>query len=180
MSVAAGTHASRGMQTISVVLGVLTVFYGLLVLSLRPVALASIAVLAALALFAAGVGQIVLAQGVPGGWKWLGYAAGLAVIIAGILALVWPGATLFVLAILLAWSFVIHGLVRIIGSLVTRRDMWWFALIVGILEVLIGVWAIGSPGREVLLLVNLVGIFLIFAGVDAVVTAFSRPAAGER
>lgn len=170
----------RGMQIVAVVLGILTILYGLLVMSLRPTALASIAVLAAIALFSAGIAQLFLAGTVPGGWRWLAYLAGVLVIIGGVLALVRPVATLFFLAVVLAWSFVLNGIVRIVSSLVDRQDMWWFGLIVGIVELLVGIWAIGSPGREVLLLVNLIGIFLIFAGVDAIVASLSaRPQAAR-
>lgn len=167
--------ASRGMQVLAVVLGVLTVLYGLLVLSLRPAALASIAVLAAIALFSAGIAQLFLAGTLSGGWRWFGYVAGALVIIGGILAIVRPVATLYFLALVLAWSFVINGIVRVVSSLAERRDMWWFGLLIGILELLLGMWAIGSPGREVLLLVNLIGIFLIVAGIDAIVAAMSAP-----
>lgn len=180
MPAGAAPAPGRGAQVLAVVLGLLTVFYGMLVLSLRPAALASIALLAAIALFSAGIAQLFLARTVPGGWRWLSYLAGVLVIIGGVLALVQPVVTLFFLALVVAWSFVLNGVVRIVSCLVHRHELWWFGLIVGILELLIGIWAIGSPGREVLLLVNIIGIFLIFSGVDSIVAAFApRPQPAE-
>ncbi|MGH3586392.1 MAG: HdeD family acid-resistance protein [Pseudonocardia sp.] len=158
----------------SVVLGLLTVLYGLLVMSLRPAALATIAVLAGVALIAGGIVQLTLAEGVDRRWRWLAYVAGLVSMAAGIAAFAWPGLTLLVLAVLVAWSFVVNGVLRIAGSITGRdRDLWWLGLLAGAVELLLGLWAIGAPGREVLLLVNLVGIYLVIVGVDAMATALA-------
>jgi uncharacterized membrane protein HdeD (DUF308 family) len=93
---------------------------------------------------------------------------------AGIAAFVWPALTLFVLALVTAWSLVINGVVRIVDSVAGRaRELWWLGLLAGVLELGLGLWAIGSPGRELLLLVNLIGIYLIIAGVDAIVVALT-------
>lgn len=161
----------------SIALGLLTVLYGLLVMSLRPAALATIAVLAGIALIVGGITQLALANEVERSWRWLAYAGGVVSLIAGITAFVWPALTLLVLAVLLAWSFVIHGVVRIVGAVSGRdRDLWWLGLLAGAVELLLGLWALGAPGREVLLLVNLIGIYLVIAGVDTVVTALAgRP-----
>ncbi|MGQ0577090.1 MAG: HdeD family acid-resistance protein [Pseudonocardia sp.] len=180
--VAGGTPTvpiGKGQRIAGVVLGLLTILYGLLVLSLRPTALLSIAVLAAIALFAVGIAQLFLARTVAGGWRWLAYLGGVLVIIGGFLALFRPVTTLFFLALVLAWSFVLNGIVRIVSNLADRRELWWLGFLFGILELLIGLWAIGSPGRELLLLVNLTGFFLFVAGIDAIVAALSgdeRPA----
>jgi uncharacterized membrane protein HdeD (DUF308 family) len=158
----------------SVVLGLLTVVYGLLVMSMRPAAIATVALFAGFALLAGGIVQLALAGGVDRPWRWLAYAAGLVSVVAGIAAFAWPGLTLLVLAVLVAWSLVINGVVRIVASVTGRhRDLWWLGLIAGVVELLLGLWAIGAPGREVLLLVNLLGIYLVIAGVDAVVTAIA-------
>jgi uncharacterized membrane protein HdeD (DUF308 family) len=157
-----------------VVFGLLTVVYGLLVMSLRPAALASVAVLAGIALIVGGVVQLGLAAEVEKGWRWLAYVGGLVGVAAGIAAFVWPALTLFVLALVTAWSLVINGVVRIVDSVAGRaRELWWLGLLAGVLELGLGLWAIGSPGRELLLLVNLIGIYLIIAGIDAIVVALT-------
>ncbi|GAA2555146.1 DUF308 domain-containing protein [Pseudonocardia hydrocarbonoxydans] len=154
------------------VIGVLTVLYGLLVMSLRPAALASVAVLAGIGFVVAGGVQFLIAGGMDRRWRWIAYAGGVLAVGAGVAAVVWPGPTLYVLAVVTAWGFVFNGLSRIIGTLVdAKRGLWWLGLVLGLFELLIGVWAIGSPLREVLLFVNLVGIFLILCGVDAIVLA---------
>jgi uncharacterized membrane protein HdeD (DUF308 family) len=169
----------RRVQWVLLALGVLAVFYGLLVMSLRPAALASIAVLAGIAFLVGGLSQLALAADIEGGWRWWAYAGGAVGIIAGILAFVYPGLTLFVLAVLTAWMFVVNGVVRIVNSLARRtHELWWLGLIAGLLELLLGLWAVGSPLREMLLLVNLIGIFLVVLGIDTAVTALAtRPVA---
>jgi len=84
-----------------------------------------------------------------------------------------------VLALVTAWSLVINGVVRIVDSVATRaRELWWFGL-AGVVELGLGLWAISSPGRELLLLVNLIGIYVIIAGVDAIVVAVTAERSGE-
>jgi uncharacterized membrane protein HdeD (DUF308 family) len=36
---------------------------------------------------------------------------------------------------------------------------------------MLGLWAVAAPGRELLLMVNLIGIYLIIAGLDTAVSA---------
>jgi uncharacterized membrane protein HdeD (DUF308 family) len=156
----------------------LTVFYGLLVMSLRPVAIATVAVLAAIAFLVAGVGQLLLGGSLDMPWRWFAYAGGVIAIVAGIAAFAWPGLTLVVLALITAWAFVINGLVRLVSTMAqAKRDLWWLGLVIGAAELLLGLWAIGSPGREVLLLVNLIGIFLVLTGVDSIFGAFAARSA---
>lgn len=168
----AGTDPDRSGWWAMLLLGVLTVFYGLLVMSLRPAALASIAVLAGIGFVVAGAVQFLIAGGMDRRWRWVAHVGGAFGIVAGIAAVVWPGPTLLVLAVITAWGFVVNGLSRIIGSLLgAKHGLWWLGLVLGLFELLLGMWAVGSPLREVLLFVNLVGIFLILTGVDAIVMA---------
>jgi uncharacterized membrane protein HdeD (DUF308 family) len=155
-----------------VVFGLLAVVYGLLVMSLRPAALATVAVLAGIALIVGGMTQLGVAPEVEKGWRWLAYLGGVVGILAGLAALFWPALTLLVLALVTAWSLVINGVVRIVDSVATRaRELWWLGLLAGVVELGLGLWAISSPGRELLLLVNLIGIYLIIAGIDTIVAA---------
>jgi uncharacterized membrane protein HdeD (DUF308 family) len=158
---------------LSLIAGILWLLYGLLVLSLRPGSIASLAVLAGFAFIFGGVQQFVVAQRVES-WRWLFYIGGVLGIIAGIMAFVWPGATLLVLAVFVSWYLVIGGIFTVVGAFVgPKGSWWWLGLIMGVLEFLIGAWAIGSPGRELLLLVNIVGFFMVFLGISEIFAAFS-------
>jgi uncharacterized membrane protein HdeD (DUF308 family) len=154
-------------------LGIVLVLYGMLVLSMRPATLWSLAILAGIAFIFGGVGQFMAAQRVDS-WRWLFYVAGVLGIVAGIMAFAWPSATLYVLGVFLAWYLAISGIFHVINAFVgPKRDWWWLGLILGVLEFLLGMWAIGSPGREFLLLVNLIGIYMIFYGIEEIFAAFA-------
>lgn len=164
--------SGRAGWWVLLLLGVLTVFYGLLVMSLRPAALASIAVFAGIGFIVSGIAQFMIAGEIGGGLRWIAYAGGTLAVVAGFAAFFWPGPTLLVLAVLTAWTFVVSGVTRIVGTLLgTRRGLWWLGLVLGLFELLLGLWAIGSPVRELLLFVNLIGIFLVVSGVDAIIVA---------
>jgi uncharacterized membrane protein HdeD (DUF308 family) len=53
-------------------------------------------------------------------------------------------------------------------------------LILGILELLLGMWAAGYPGRALVVFVNLVGIYAIFYGFTEVFAAFDLRGLGRR
>jgi uncharacterized membrane protein HdeD (DUF308 family) len=174
------TGPRRVDRWILLILGLLTVLYGLLVMSLRPAALFTVAVLAGIAFIAGGISQFAVAGRIERSWRWLAYLGGVIGIAAGIAAFVWPALTLVVLAIVTAWALVINGVVRIVASVAGRdRELWWLALLAGVVELLLGLWALGSPGRELLLLVNLIGIYLVIVGVDSMVSAFVERSPGR-
>lgn len=153
--------------------GVLWTLYGMLVLSLRPAAVTSLAILAGIAFVLGGISQFMHASRADN-WRWLWVVGGVLGIAAGVATFVWPGKTLFVLSVFVAWYLVLSGIFTLIASLASvRLRMWWAGLILGALEIVLGMWAISSPGREVLLLVNLIGIGMILYGVTEIFAAFS-------
>jgi uncharacterized membrane protein HdeD (DUF308 family) len=155
------------------ILGIAWLLYGMLVLSLRPGAVYSVALLAGFAFIFGGISQFSIAQRVDS-WRWLFYVGGVLGIIAGLVAFAWPGMTLLILAVFVAWYLAIGGVFSVIAAFAgPKRDWWWLGLLLGVLEFLLGVWAIGSPGRELLLLINLVGIYMVFFGVSEIFAAFA-------
>lgn len=153
--------------------GILWTLYGMLVLSLRPAAVTSLAILVGIAFVLGGISQFMHASRADS-WRWLWIVGGVLGIAAGVATFVWPGKTLFVLSVFVAWYLVLSGIFTLIASLASMHlRMWWAGLILGALEIVLGMWAISSPGREVLLLVNLVGIGMILYGVTEIFAAFS-------
>jgi len=51
-------------------------------------------------------------------------------------------------------------------------DLWWLTLIVGIVEVLVGFWAIGYDGRSIALLVVWVAASALARGITDLFLAF--------
>jgi len=154
------------------VIGILWILFGMFVLSYNVGSLHALAVLAGVTFIGTGITQVMTA-GRAESWRWLWVVGGVLSIIAGILAFVWPGRTLLVLAGILAWFLVFKGIVDVVGALASiGRDWWWIGLVVGILELLLGIWAAGYPGRSLFVFVNVVGIYAMFYGFGEIFAAF--------
>jgi uncharacterized membrane protein HdeD (DUF308 family) len=162
------------------ILGVLWILFGMFVLSYNVGSLLALAIFAGVTFIMTGINQI-LAAGRVEGWGWLYLIGGVLSIIAGIIAFVWPGRTLVVISVVLAWFLVFKGIVDIIAALSSHgRPYWLVTLIVGILELLLGMWAVGFPGRALVVFVNLVGIYAIFYGFTELFAAFDLRGLGHR
>jgi uncharacterized membrane protein HdeD (DUF308 family) len=170
-----------GAWWLFLILGILWILFGMFVLSYNVGSLLALAVLAGVTFLMTGVNQILSSGRAEGGWRWLYIIGGALSIIAGIIAFVWPGRTLLVLSVVLAWFLVVKGIVDIVTALSNHgRPYWWVALILGILELLLGMWAVGYPGRSLFVFVNLVGIYAIFYGFTEVFAAFDLRGLGRR
>jgi uncharacterized membrane protein HdeD (DUF308 family) len=163
------------------ILGVLWILFGMFVLSYNVGSLLALAIFAGITFIMTGVNQLLSFGRVEGGWRWLFLVGGALSIIAGIIAFVWPGRTLLVISVVLAWFLVFKGIVDIVAAFSNHgRPWWWVTLILGILELLLGIWAVGYPGRSLIVFVNLVGIYAVFYGFTEVFAAFDLRGLGHR
>ena len=161
------------------VAGVLWILFGMFVLSYNVGSLLALAVLAGTTFLLTGITQVMTAARVQS-WRWLYLVGGGLSILAGVLAFVWPGRTVLVLAGILAWFLVFKGIVDVVGALASiGRPFWWVGLILGVLELLLGIWAAGYPGRSLFVFVNLVGVYAIFYGFTEVFAAFDLRGLGH-
>jgi uncharacterized membrane protein HdeD (DUF308 family) len=124
-------------------------------------------------LIAAGVMEFVLVGEVEG-WRWLHVALGVLLVLGGIAAFTSPFQTYAILASLLGFFLVLKGTFDFVLALATRHeaDLWWLLLIGGVLEVVLGFWAAGYPGRSSALLLVWVGIGALVRGIMQLVLAF--------
>src|SRR4051794_28300758 len=105
---AIGESVRTGIRQVSAVwwwfliLGILWTALGMFVLSYRVGSLAVVATLAGVTFLFGGIAQLVVASRAPG-WRWLFIVIGILGVVAGILTFIWPGQTLNVLSILVAW-----------------------------------------------------------------------------
>ena len=170
-----------GTWWLFLILGIIWILFGMFVLSYNVGSLLALAIFAGVTFIMTGINQFLSFGRVEGGWRWLFLAGGVLSIIAGIIAFVWPGRTLLVLSVLLAWFLVFKGIIDIIAAFTNHgRPWWWLTLILGILELLLGIWAAGYPGRSLFVFVNLVGIYAIFYGFTEVFAAFDLRGLGRR
>jgi len=156
------------------VAGILWLIFGFMVLSLRPASIAALVILIAIGFWLGALTLFMLSAVSHGGWRVLGIIAGVIAIGAGIAAIAWPGPTLVVVSVFVAWYLLVSGIFDVAISLShTHVRGWWMGLIVGLISIGLGAWAIGNPDRSVLLFVTIVGIWAIFKGAGDLVAAFS-------
>ena len=99
---------------------------------------------------------------------------GLLAIASGVLIIVWPEPGLLAVAIVLGAWLIVMGTFAI-SSAVAARDVlpdWWLLLLIGLLEVPLGVLALANPGATLAALITVAGIWAVAVGVMRVVLAF--------
>jgi uncharacterized membrane protein HdeD (DUF308 family) len=162
------------------VAGVLWIIFGWVVLSFNFDTVWAVAVFFGFGFIIGGTMELFVAFQATG-WRWLHIAFGVIAIIAGIVALVWPGQTFLVLAAIIGWYILFAGVMDIVTSIAVKEDneMWWLQLILGIVEVLIGFWAVGYTGRSVALLVIWVGASALARGISSIVLGFGLHSTGK-
>lgn len=98
---------------------------------------------------------------------WLFVLRGLAAIVFGALALLWPGATVVALTAFIAAYALVDGIVAI-GSAVRMRavfDRWWMLLVQGLISTAFGIFAFVNPALSLLYIVISVSLWMLLAAV---------------
>jgi uncharacterized membrane protein HdeD (DUF308 family) len=168
-----GSREASGIWWGLLFLGIIWTVFGMFVLSYRAGSLAAVAGLVGVAFLFGGITQIATAALVPS-WRWLSIVLGLLSVAAGIVAFVWPGMTLYIISVFVAWFLIVFGVMHVVSALAgPKRSWWWTQLVLGIAELVLGVWAIRSWERSLLTLVTLVGIWAIVHGVSQIFVAFA-------
>jgi uncharacterized membrane protein HdeD (DUF308 family) len=95
-------------------------------------------------------------------------------IVAGLVALAWPGVTALVLLYVIAIWAILSGIAEIIAAVALRREIEgeWILFLVGVLSVVLGVAMAVLPSVGVLSLIWLVGLYALAVGVAMIVLAF--------
>ena len=153
--------------------GIAWLFVAKIVLDANLETVAAIAVLAGFMFSFAAVNEFMVAAAVRS-WRWLHIVFGVLFALAGIMAFVRPGGTFLSLAAIIGWFLIFKGTLDLVVSLAGRDEyeLWWLGLVTGIIELLIGFWAAGSPRRSIALLVIWVGAGALARGVMEIVLAF--------
>ena len=99
---------------------------------------------------------------------------GLLSIASGILIIAWPAPGLLAVAIVLGGWLIVMGTFAISGAVAARDVLpgWWLLLIIGLLEIPLGVLALANPGATLVALITVAGIWAVALGVMRVVLAF--------
>jgi uncharacterized membrane protein HdeD (DUF308 family) len=115
-------------------------------------------------------------------WGWF-LTFGIITVLAGVLALVWPGRTVAVVAVLFGLQLVWAGAFRFVAAIAVEgadgatRVLW---ALLGVLSFLFGLYALRHVLVTVTVLALLLGIFWIVNGLIEIFTALSNPARAGR
>lgn len=107
--------------------------------------------------------------------RWLLIAEGVLAVLAGIVALAWPGITAVALLFLIAIWAIVTGVVEIIGSfrLGGAGGVEWLLILSGVVSIIFGILLFVWPHLGLLALVWLIGIYAVIYGVIMLVRAIS-------
>ena len=107
------------------------------------------------------------------GWRIVGSIIG---ILAGIYIVANPALgtvfTLTIAFIFIAIAALINGAFNIFAGFKNEGGTSWASVIIGLLQIVVGIWFIMNPVTGALLLVPVLGIFLILAGIFAIIATF--------
>jgi uncharacterized membrane protein HdeD (DUF308 family) len=116
-----------------------------------------------------------LTQGIDSRINRTNVFTGLLSIASGILIIVWPSPGITAVAIILGSWLIVSGGIAISASFAARSVLpdWWMVLILGLLEVPLGVLALANPGATLAAIVTVAGIWAVAIGVARIVVAFN-------
>jgi uncharacterized membrane protein HdeD (DUF308 family) len=161
-----------GMRIVVALIGLATVVVGV-VLLFNPVKAAhTLALLLGLAFVLGGLLEIAI------GWesrsRWGSVVLGGILVVGGLLAMVWPGVTLWTIALVTGLSLVLHGIGRIVLAVAARHEVtgWLWLALAGAFGVLFGILALAWPEATVLVLSLVLGAQVIVFGVLLMAAAF--------
>lgn len=152
-----------------VALGALVAIVGVILLLSPFEAAATLALLIGFSLLFEAIELLVDARYLPK--PWLGYVVGAIYLATAIVAIAWPGITLWALAVVTGVGLILGG----VALLLIRRDVAKFGVgglpIWGaILSIVAGVLTLVWPGATILVLSIVLGIRVLLAGIALVAT----------
>jgi uncharacterized membrane protein HdeD (DUF308 family) len=153
--------------------GIISMIFGFFVISYRHASVYAIIYLASGFFIAVGLFEIIGALRAAA-QRWPHLVFGVIWVGAGIVGFVWPHITIYIVAVLVGWSFLVLGIFDIINSIRYHYlPYWWVYLIRGIIAVALGFLCIRHPGAPLTALVVFIGILAIVFGAVEVIGAFS-------
>jgi uncharacterized membrane protein HdeD (DUF308 family) len=98
---------------------------------------------------------------------------GIAAVLFGLAALLWPGMTLLVLLVIFALYALVDGLFAIVAGIRDTGGRRWLLLAEGVLGLLAGLVVLFWPGETALVLVYVISAWAILTGLLKVIMAIS-------
>ena len=111
-------------------------------------------------------------------WGWI-VAYGVATALLGLIAVVWPGSTLVVIAIIFAVQLLVGAVYQFVYAFAIPNESGWLRALTALLSVfsfVVAVYLLGHVGLTLFVLATLLGIYWIALGVIELFVAIERPA----
>lgn len=149
--------------------GVAAVLFGLAALIWPGLTLSVLIILYGAYAVVDGVFAIVVGLRAGSGTRrWLLMAEGALGILAGLIAVFWPGVSAVVLLYIIAFWAIFGGLLRIVGAVLLRQ---WTMAFSGALWMILGIVLFVLPSAGLISLAWLIGIFALGAGITLIALA---------
>jgi len=117
--------------------------------------------------------SLALTRPLDGSGRSANLLGGVAAAAVGIALIAWPDKGLTVVGVFVGIFVTSYGLLHIVGSLANRDvPYWWLMLVLGLIEVPIGIWAMRRPGLTLAVIVTLAGAWAVVYGIWQCVMAF--------
>ena len=120
--------------------------------------------------------SLVLAR-LGGAWGWI-VAYGVLSVLAGMIAIFWPGATLVVIAVVFALQLLIAAVYQFVFAFAIPHEGGWLRALVALLAILslvVAIYLLGHVGLTLLLLAVLLGAYWIVQGAIELFVAIGHP-----
>jgi uncharacterized membrane protein HdeD (DUF308 family) len=103
-------------------------------------------------------------DGSPRSWN---ITVGIVEVLVGIAFVSWPHIGLYTVAIFIGSWIVVSGIVHIVGATAHRHDVssWWLILVVGIIELALGIAVLRRPGLTLAIAITIAGIWAVISGI---------------
>jgi uncharacterized membrane protein HdeD (DUF308 family) len=164
------------------VAGIFWIVVALVVLQFDQASITTVGVLIGIMFLVSAVQQFFAGALARGGWRWLFYLFGALFLVAGVISLVRPENTFAGVADILGFLFLLVGTFWIIEAFAERgfSDLWWLALVSGLLMVILAFWTSGQFFiTKAYTLLVFAGIWALMHGVTDIVRAFQLRALKE-
>ncbi len=152
--------------------GSLAVVVGVVILSIQWT-VQDLATFAAIFLIVNGAFRMLTPTVDNSGREWT-LGVGVAEVLVGIAFVAWPSVSLLTLAIFIGAWVLVHGVFDLAGGIGSRHDVkfWWLYVIVGVIEVPLGILLLDRPDLSLAIAIAVVGVWAVLIGMLEILVAF--------